>query len=131
LKPLQRWQVVAQTIPAGIRTYYARPVRLWMLARLPRWTAIIRMEAVGRGWYRIPTHPVVEHCRLRFGVYGIEEGDLIRIERGRVIAMAYEDRHFCEIIRHRADGEIEEDPMPAEIAGAWANYRGARVRPSP
>lgn len=112
----ERWQVVTHTIPVGIHSLYVRPMRLWMFARLPRWTAAMRLKAVGHGWYRIPTYSAVEHCRLRFGVNGIEEGDLLRIERGRVAAMAYEERNFCEIIRYDEDGEIEGDPVPVSVA---------------
>lgn len=123
LSVAERWQVVSYTIPAGIRSYYARPVRLWILARLPRWIAIIRMEAVGHDWYRIPTYPAVEHCRLRFGVHGIEEGDLLRIEGSRVVAMAREGRNFCEIIRYLPSGEVEDDVVPLVLRRAWLCYR--------
>src|SRR5690606_17973242 len=111
------------TIPAGIRTHYVRPFRLWLLAHLPHWTAVMRLRAVGHGWYRIPTYAVAEHCRLRFDIHSIEEGDLIRIERGRATAMAYEDRNFCEIIRFVSGDEVEDDVVPLALTRAWLQYR--------
>lgn len=121
----ERWAIVFTTAAAGLRAYCLRPARDWLLGTLPRWVAVVRLEWAGHGWYRIPSQSAAEHARLRFDVFPIQAGDLIRLKDGRPTAVAYAGPASCEIIFLEANGEIEPDPIAPLLGKAWSAYRDA------
>jgi hypothetical protein len=106
----ERWAVVFTTTAAGLRAYCLRPARHWLLATLPRWVAAVRLEWAGHGWYRIPSQSAAEHARLRFDVFPIQAGDLIRLKGGRPTAVAYAGPASCEIIFLAPMGRSSQTP---------------------
>lgn len=118
----ERWQVVATTIRAGVRGYYVEPFRRWTLAHSPKWMLMARLERAGHGWYRIPSYAAARHCRLRFDVYPIDTGDLVRFREGRVVAIAYAGPRHYEMVGILPDGAVEPDPRVPSMRRAWAAY---------
>ena len=102
------------------------PTRRWLLAWTPSWIVAKRLQTCSHGWYRVPSRAVAEHVRIRFGIWPIEVGDHVRIEGGRLTAMAYSSAVFCENIFVLPNGEIEPDPCSQEIAKALAMYSARR-----
>lgn len=127
LSPAERWHVAATVIPACLRHYCVDPVRRWSLAYSPKWVLRARLEQAGHGWYRIPTHAAAKHCRLRFGVYPIDAGDLVRFRDGRVSHIAYTGTRHTEILAFRPDGNLAPEPVVPEMQRASdAFFRGSR-----
>lgn len=111
----ERWQMAFTIIRAGIRSYYVEPLRSWMLAHSPKWVLKARLERAGHGWYRIPTRAAARHCWLRFDVYPIDRGDLVRFREGRVSHIAYIGTRHTEILEFLPNGELAEDPVVPEM----------------
>jgi hypothetical protein len=102
----ERWPVVLTVVPAVIKSRYLRPARLWLLARTPSRLVALRLHRRVHGWYRIPTKSGADHVQLHFDIWPIEVGDHVRIERGRLTAVAYSTAAFSEIIFVQPDGEL-------------------------
>jgi hypothetical protein len=99
-----------------------------MLSSLPAWTVVIRLHRRTSGWYRIPSARAAEHVRLRLDMWPLNPGDHVRIERGRLTAVAYSTSDWSEIIYIGPDGEVEPDPRSPEMSGAWRAYWRSRGR---
>jgi hypothetical protein len=122
----ERWSVVRAVIPQVFKSRYLLPGRLWLLARTPSWIVARRVQRTVHGWYRIPTSSAAEHVRLHFDIWPIEVGDHVRIERGRLTAVAYSTAAFSEIIFVQPDGELEPDSRSPEMTKAWARFAATR-----
>jgi len=122
----ERWSVVGAVLPAVIQSRYLRPARLWLLARTPSRLVALRLQRRVHGWYRVPTRAAAEHARLRFDIWPIDVGDHVRLEGGRLTAIAYSTANFSEIILVLPSGEIEPDPSSSEMARVWAAFRASR-----
>ncbi len=122
----ERWSIVAITVPAVLRGRYFRPTKLWLLARTPAWIVARRLQRRTHGWYRVPNRGAAVHVRLRFEIWPIDAGDHVRLQNGRLIAMAYSTVTFSEIIFVLPSGEIEPDPHSPAMAKAWARYSATR-----
>lgn len=118
----ERWQVVTATIPAGIHGKYWRPFRHWLLVRLPSWLAVSRLERHSRGWYRIPTWSVAEHCMFRFGHPGLDVGTFLKITGGTISATGHVEADRCELLLYLPDGQVEDEPHIPSMSRAWSNY---------
>ncbi len=122
----ERWSVVRAVLPAVIKSRYVRPARLWLLARTPSRLVVLRLHRRVHGWYRVPTRAAAEHARLRFDIWPIEVGDHVRLEDGRLTAIAYSTANFSEIIFVLPNGEIEPDPRSPRMARAWTRFAQTR-----
>lgn len=128
LTAAERWQIAAAVIPACIRCYYVDAFRRWTAVRTPKWWSKTRLEWAGHGWYRIPTQAVAKHCRLRFGVFPIDAGDLLRFHGGGVSHVAYAGPTRTEILEFLPDGELAPEPFVPEMQQAWdAFFRCSRA----
>lgn len=116
---------------SGFHGQVHRADRRWFLSRTPSWTVARRLHERVHGWYRIPTLAAAEHVRLRFDIWPIEMGDHVRLECGRLTAVAYSTAAFSEIIFVLPDGELEPDPRSSEMARAWARFAASRRLPCP
>jgi len=114
----ERWSVVATVVRSVARSRYLRPARLWVLARTPAWIVAHRLQQRTHGWYRIPGRAEAEHVRLRFHIWPVEVGDHVRLQHGRLTAVAYANPTFTEIIFVQPNGEIEPDPDSPEMRTA-------------
>ncbi len=121
----ERWAVVLTTLPAGLRAYYLRPARSWLLSKLPKWVCVIRLQRAGHDWYGITSQAAAEHVRLRFDIYPVDIDDLVRIHRDKVTAVAYAGSSWFEVVFLQPNGEIEPDPNVPATARARAATRGA------
>ena len=119
----ERWGVVAAVVPAALRALYVRPAIAWGLSNSPWWMVRARLEGAGNGWYRIPSRAAADHVRLRFDIYPIDAADHVRVDRGRLVAVGYVTKHWCEILMILPNGEIEPDPKIPGMAQAWSAYR--------
>jgi hypothetical protein len=122
----ERWAVVRAVVPAVIKSRYLRPARLWLLAHTPSRLVALRLHRRVHGWYQVPTWSAAEHVRLRFDIWPIELGDHLRLEGGRLTAIAYSTAIFSEIIFVEPNGELEPDPISPEMDRAWAAHNAAR-----
>ncbi len=122
----ERWAVVPTVVQAALKSRYMGPTRRWLLARTPAWIVGWRLNRRVHQWYRVPSRSAAEHVRLRFDIWPIEIGDHVRIERGRLIAMAYSTATFSEIIFVLPNGEVEPDVHSSEMAMAWAKFAATR-----
>ena len=112
-------------IPAGVRSYYLDPVRRWILAKSPAWLAKACLEKAGNGWHRIPNRQSVTHCRLRFDIYPIDVGDLLRFSGERVSHIAYSGPRYTEILEFLPNGDLAPAPEVPEMRQAWAAFFSA------
>jgi hypothetical protein len=119
LTVIERWHIVSITVPAGVRAFYARPARHWLMSRLPAWWAMSRLKRASGGWYRIPTWSVAEHCMFRFGHPGLDVGTLLKIRGGAIVATAHVMHDRCEILFYAPNGEVENEPDVFEMRRAW------------
>jgi hypothetical protein len=117
----QRWSVITITV-AGILRRRSQGVRFWLLSSVPTWNLAARLERQTHRWYRIPSRQAAEHVRLRLDMWPLNPGDYVRIERGRLTAVAYSTSDWSEIIFVGLDGEVEPDPRSPEMARAWRAY---------
>lgn len=123
----QRWSVITMTVAGSLRRRY-QGVRLWLLSNLPTWTVTSRLQGRTHRWYRVPSMQAAEHVRLRLAMWPLNPGDYVRIERGRLTAVAYSTKDWSEIIYVGPEGEVEPDPHSPEIARAWRAYWKSRGR---
>jgi hypothetical protein len=123
----QRRSIFAIVVSAIIRSWY-QGVRVWLLSSLPTWTLAARLEGQTHRWYRIPSRQAGEHVRLRLKMWPLNPGDYVRIEQGRLTAVAYSTSDWSEIIYVGLDGEVEPDPRIPEMARAWSAYWRSRGR---
>jgi len=107
----ERWSVVAAAVPAVIRTRYSRPARTWLLTKTPTWMVTRCLERHTHYWYRVPTLAAAELVRVRFDFWPVKVGDHVRIQAGRMTAIAYTGRTSSEIIYILPNGEPEPDPV--------------------
>jgi len=121
----ERWRVAGTVIRAGIRSHYFDPVLRWALAKWPAWLLKSRLEKEGHGWYRIPTPAAAKHCRLRFDVYPIDVGDLLRFHGGRVSQVAYSGPGHTEILEFLSSGDLAPAPEITGMRRAWAAFFSA------
>ena len=122
----ERWLVVRAVIPEVFNSRYLRPARRWLLAGTPSWIVARRLHKRMHGWYRIPSRAAAEHVRLRFDIWPIEVDDHVRIERGRLVAIACSTATFSEIIFVLPNGEIEPEPRSPDLARAWIRFAQTR-----
>src|SRR5690606_33589544 len=76
-------------------------VELTSLVPRVRWFG--RMQDVVR---LVPSCAAARHCRLRFDVYPIDRGDLVRFREGRVSHIAYSGTRHTEILEFLPNGEL-------------------------
>lgn len=124
----ERWLVATAVIQAGIRSYYVGPVCGWIMAKSPAWSVKARLKKAGNGWYLLPTQASVTHCRLRFDVYPIDVGDLLRFDGGRVSHVAYSGARHTEILEFLPNGDLAPAPEVKEVRRAWAAFFAANRR---
>ena len=93
----ERWQIVWWSLSPMVSHYVVTPTKDWVQRRLPKWTALARLEAMGSGWYRVPNMGAALHVWRRLGVTVMED-DYIRVQGGVVVARGFEDddRALCE-----------------------------------
>lgn len=122
----ERWRVAGTVIRAGIRSYYVDPALHWALAKWPVWLVKARLEKKGYGWYRVSTLATAKHCRLRFDVYPIDVGDLVRFQGGRVSHVAYSGPRHTEILEFLPNGELTPVYELPAMRQAWAAFFSTR-----
>ncbi len=122
----ERWSVVRAVVLAVFKSRYIEPARRWLLAQTPAWIVAWRLNRRVHRWYRVPSRSAAEHVKLRFDIWPVEVGDHIRLQGGRLTAMAYSTATFSEIIFVLPNGEVEPDPTSAEIARAWTRFAATR-----
>jgi hypothetical protein len=76
---------------------------------------------MGDQWYRIPSIPVALHVWRRLG-YQVREHEFVKVEHGKVAAIASFDRrmHCCDF--WLVDEIDKPEAQPAEIERAWRAY---------
>jgi hypothetical protein len=121
----ERWAIVAVAMPAAVRAFYLRPARGWLLARLPKWVVLLRLERSAHHWYRISSRGAADHVRLRFDIYPLDVDDLVCVRGGKLSAIAYAGANFFEMLFLLPNGEIEPDPNSPLMKAAWSAYWAA------
>lgn len=131
LSARERWSVAIVVVSAVARSRYLRPLGLRFLALMPAWMVAMRLNRQVHGWYRIPSRTAAVHVQLRFHMWPLDAGDHVRIQNGRLTAVAYNGKEWSEIVFVMTDGQIEPDPKSPWMTKAWAAYRFDQMKRRP